>query len=95
MGRTAVRRTRGLAYDRCMPFVQRRRTDDEEAGDAQGLSMDLGERACVTCRRSLHPWQDHCPDDGGEGLAIADLPPMSRPPAHLLADLEAEDDLGA
>lgn len=69
-----------------MPFVQRRKTEDELVGDAQGLSMDLGERACVTCRRPLHPWQDTCPDDGGEAMAVADLPPSSRPPAHLLDD---------
>jgi len=77
-----------------MPFVQRRKIDDEEAGDAQGLSIAIDERACVICRRPLHPWQDRCPDDGGEALAIADLPPTSRPPAHLLADLDAEPDPG-
>jgi len=71
-----------------MGFVQRRRTDGEETPDADGLLIALDERACATCRRPLHPWQDHCPDDGGEALAIADLPPSSRPPAHLLADLD-------
>lgn len=75
-----------------MPFVQRRRTDQEEEGDAVGLSVPLDERACVTCRRPLHPWQDRCPDDGGEALAIADLPPSSRPPAHLLEALDADED---
>ncbi len=73
-----------------MPFVQRRRTDDEEAGDATGLSIPLDERACPTCRRTLHPWQDHCPDDGAEAVAVADLPPRSVPPAHLLADLDED-----
>lgn len=68
-----------------MPFVQRRRPDEE--GEVQpGLHLDIDERACPTCGRFLHPWQDTCPDDGATAVARTDLATMAPPPAHLLED---------
>lgn len=68
-----------------MPFVQRHRIGEEEEGEATGLSLDLEERACPSCRRFLHPWQDACPEDGAPAVPRTALP-TARPPAHLLAD---------
>lgn len=61
---------------------------EEQPGPGSGLDVDLEERVCPTCRRSLHPWETACPDDGSpparrEDLTRADLPP---PPPHLLDD---------
>lgn len=69
-----------------MPFFERRRPEEEQEGEATGLTLDLDERACPVCRRFLHPWQDTCPDDGAAAVARADLPGMQPPPAHLLDD---------
>lgn len=69
-----------------MPFVQPRRDEHAEEGDATGLVLDVEERACPACRRALHPWQDTCPDDGAPAVARHSLPAMHAPPAHLLED---------
>ena len=69
---------------------------DEPGGVGAGLHLDLDQRYCTTCRRALQPWQDICPDDGGAAVPLGDLPSsIPPPPAHLLADDEDEDDLGA
>lgn len=68
-----------------MPFVQRRRQEQE--GEVQpGLHLDIEERACPACRRFLHPWQDTCPDDGAAAVPRTELPTMAAPPAPLLED---------
>lgn len=62
---------------------------EEPGGGGAGLHLDLDERYCRTCRRALQPWQDTCPDDGGEAVALGELPSsIPPPPAHLLDDPE-------
>lgn len=71
-------------------FAKKGGTEDPGSGGGSGLHLDLDERYCASCRRSLLPWQTTCPDDGGEATALADLPSsVPPPPAHLLDD---EDD---
>lgn len=71
-------------------FSKRNNAEEPGGGGGSGLHMDLDERYCVTCRRELMPWQTTCPDDGGKGVPLTELPSsMPPPPAHLLAD---EDD---
>lgn len=71
-----------------------RKKDDEDPGGGSGLHLDLDERVCPECRRTLPPWQDRCPDDGAVGVAPTSLPSaIPPPPAHLLED-EPEDESG-
>lgn len=77
-----------------MGVFSKRNNAEEPGGGGSGLHMDLDERYCVTCRRELMPWQTSCPEDGGEAVALTELPSsMPPPPAHLLADSDdAEPD---
>jgi hypothetical protein len=83
-----------------MGVFSKRNNAEEPGGGGSGLHLDLDERYCVTCRRELMPWQTACPEDGGAGVALSELPSaMPRPPAHLLDDDDGgdapEDDPGA
>jgi hypothetical protein len=61
--------------------------DPGGSGGGSGLHLDLDERFCVICRRALLPWQETCDRDGGNAVALADLPSsMPPPPSHLLGD---------
>ncbi len=65
----------------------------EPGGGGSGLHLDLDERYCVVCRRSVMPWEARCPVDGGDVAALEQLPSaMPPPPAHLLADEEPDED---
>lgn len=66
-----------------MGIVERR----DDRGDELGLDLEL--RACAVCRRELLPWQDRCPEDGGEGVPRDQLPPPVDP---LLRRLLEQDD---
>lgn len=68
-----------------------RRDDDEHELGGSGLHVDLGEKACPSCRRDLLPWESVCRACGEPAVSRADLPPLSRPPAHLLEDTDAGD----
>jgi D-arabinose 1-dehydrogenase-like Zn-dependent alcohol dehydrogenase len=67
------------------------RKREQEPGGGSGLELDLDLRSCPICRRDLHPWEPTCPNDGTPAvprhLLTSNIPP---PPAHLLADDEAE-----
>ncbi len=68
-----------------MGVFSKRNDVEEPGGGGSGLHVDLDERWCPQCRRSLLPWQDTCPTDGAQ--PVRSLPPaMPPPPAHLLAD---------
>lgn len=70
-------------------FAKRRDTEDPDGGGGSGLSMELEELACPTCRRRLLPWEATCPDDGAAAVKLTELAPrMAPPPAHLLDDDE-------
>lgn len=61
---------------------------EERPGDASGLHLDLDERVCPRCRRTLHPWEPECPEDGTPGVERSSVPrvDLPAPPAHLLDD---------
>jgi len=70
-------------------FTPRERRDEEEpAGDAVVLALDVEATACPTCHRDLHPWQGTCPDDGAVAVPRTTLTRLAPPPAHLLDDPE-------
>lgn len=66
-------------------FTPRRQEDDDEA-EALGLSVALDDLACPVCRRDLRPWEDTCPEHGAAAVPRTTLPPLNRPPAHLLEE---------
>jgi len=71
-------------------FTRREREGAGELGVGSGVSVDLEEKACPACRQDLPPWQATCPACGADTVVRAALPPLSRPPAHLLADLDED-----
>lgn len=71
-------------------FTRRERDGAGELGVGSGVSVDLEEKACPACRADLPPWQEACPECGAAAVARTALPPLSRPPAHLLADLDED-----
>ncbi|HEY8338446.1 MAG TPA: hypothetical protein VIK95_01180 [Egibacteraceae bacterium] len=73
-------------------LTPRRKRDDEDPGGGTSLHLDLDERVCPQCRRTLPPWQDRCPDDGAAAVDRTALPPpIPPPPPHLLEGLEEDD----
>ncbi len=63
---------------------------DEDDGDEQ---LGTAHRRCATCRRELLPWEDVCPDDGGEAVTPGALGALSDEHDALLARLLAEEPL--
>lgn len=62
--------------------------DQDSAVGGHGLEIDLELRACAVCRRELLPWQETCPDDGGQPVLREQLP---APEDAILARLLEED----
>ena len=72
-----------------MPFIDRKRNEEEPGSGGSGLELDLDLRSCPVCRRDLHPWEPTCPVDGAEAVARKLLTnPVAPPPPHLLDDTE-------
>ena len=70
-------------------FAKKGDQEEPGGGGGSGLHLDLDVRYCVTCRRTVQPWETQCPDDGGDCVPLEELPSaMPRPPAHLLGDDE-------
>jgi predicted amidophosphoribosyltransferase len=67
-------------------FTPREDPDQEHEQNLAGLQLDLEERVCPDCGRSLHPWEDHCPEDGAAAVPRYSQQTMPPPPAHLLDD---------
>ncbi len=76
-----------------MGIIARGPQQEEDGGAGPVLGLDLELRACPTCRRELHPWEDVCPADGSAAVARTSLqrPGLAPPPAHLLDDEPGED----
>ena len=70
-------------------FAKKGDMDEPGGGGDAGLHLDLDLRYCVDCRRAVQPWETACPDDGGDVVALTELPSsIPPPPAHLLTDDE-------
>ncbi|MDX1659649.1 MAG: hypothetical protein R3343_12580 [Nitriliruptorales bacterium] len=65
---------------------------EEGGGSGPSVELDLDNRVCATCRRELLPWQETCPDDGGEAVKPGELPPPEDPLAERLAAMMDDGD---
>jgi hypothetical protein len=68
-----------------MGIFAKRQTEEEPGGGGAGLSMELDDLFCPTCRRRMLPWEATCPDDGAQAVRVTELGSrLAPPPAHLL-----------
>lgn len=72
---------------------QKQEKRGSEARGHNGLTMDLDVLVCENCRSELLPWHEQCPDDGGKGVRLEDLPAQNDDVLNRFLEREQSGDL--